>query len=61
MDKEAMKRILLAIASTLDEIPLRTDQVQYAAIIHACSKKLMEIASKLKEEEPNETENQPGV
>lgn len=56
-----MKNILLAVVGTLDEIPLRTDQVQYAARINACSKKLMEIASELKEDEPNEAQDQPGV
>ncbi len=61
MNTGDMKNVLLAVIDTLDAIPLRTDQVQSAAKIHACSMKLAEIASELKEDEPNETENRPGV
>lgn len=58
-----MKNILLAVAETLDAVPLRCDQVESAAKISACSRKLKELAAEITEEEraEHEAENERGA
>lgn len=60
MELKKARNILLAVAETLDAVPLRCDQVDSAAKISACSRKLKEMAATLTEEEnaDDEAENE---
>lgn len=60
MELKKARNILLAVAETLDAVPLRCDQVDSAAKISACSRKLKEMAATLTEEESadDEAENE---
>lgn len=60
MEKTRLRNVLLAVAETLEAVPMRCDQVESAAKVHACARKLLETAGELlsEESEENEAENE---
>lgn len=56
MNINRARNILMAVAETLDAVPLRCDEVESAAKISACSRKLKELAATIAEKECAEHE-----